>query len=51
MAKVRSRKGVLENYTQHRPNLRLPPYDDFARYCLKMATGSGKTKVLVLAIV
>ena len=25
-------------------------YDDFARYCVKMATGSGKTKVMSLAI-
>jgi type III restriction enzyme len=25
-------------------------YDDFARYCIKMATGSGKTKVMSLAI-
>jgi type III restriction enzyme len=28
----------------------LPQYDDFARYCTKMATGSGKTKVMSLAI-
>ena len=28
----------------------LPPYDDFARYCIKMATGSGKTKVMSLAV-
>ncbi len=30
--------------------MRLPPYDDFARYCIKMATGSGKTKVMSLAV-
>ncbi len=30
--------------------LRLLQYDDFARYCLKMATGSGKTKVMALAV-
>ena len=30
--------------------LRLLQYDDFARYCLKMATGSGKTKVMALAL-
>ena len=28
-----------------------PPYDDFARYCIKMATGSGKTKVIAMAVV
>ena len=32
------------------PNVRLLQYDLFARYCLKMATGSGKTKVMALAI-
>jgi type III restriction enzyme len=31
-------------------NARLLQYDDFARYCVKMATGSGKTKVMSLAI-
>ena len=51
VAKVRSRMGLLENYTQHRRNLRMPPNDDLARYCAKMATSSGKTKVLALAIV
>ena len=33
-----------------RGDLRLLQYDDFARYCVKMATGSGKTKVMSLAI-
>jgi len=48
--KVRTRKGLLERYAQDLHDLRLPPYDDFARYCIKMATGSGKTKVMALAI-
>jgi type III restriction enzyme len=48
--KVRSRKSLLEHYALDSRNLRLPPYDDFARYCIKMATGSGKTKVMALAI-
>jgi type III restriction enzyme len=30
--------------------VRLPPTDPFARYCVKMATGSGKTKVMSLAV-
>jgi type III restriction enzyme len=49
--KVRSRKGLLERYAQSLKDVRLPPYDDFARYCIKMATGSGKTKVMSLAVV
>ncbi len=48
--KVRTRKGLLERYAQDLRDLRLPPYDDFARYCIKMATGSGKTKVMALAV-
>ncbi len=48
--KVRTRKALLERYAQDLRNLRLPPYDDFARYGIKMATGSGKTKVMALAV-
>src|SRR6202795_1863549 len=48
--KVRTRKGLLERYAQDLRDLRLPPHDDFARYCIKMATGSGKTKVMALAV-
>src|SRR5438445_8548987 len=48
--KVRTRKALLERYATASPDLRLPPYDDFARYCIKMATGSGKTKVMALAV-
>src|SRR5690606_680538 len=31
-------------------SIRLPEVDPFARYCVKMAAGSGKTKVISLAI-
>ncbi len=48
--KVRTRKDLLERYAQDLRDLRLPPEDDFARYCIKMATGSGKTKVMALAV-
>jgi type III restriction enzyme len=48
--KVRTRKALLERYATPSPDLQLPPYDEFARYCIKMATGSGKTKVMALAI-
>ena len=49
--KVRRRKTLLEQFAFNTKDLRLPLYDEFARYCLKMATGSGKTKVMALAIV
>lgn len=48
--KVRSRKALLERYAQSLQGVRLPPYDEFARYCIKMATGSGKTKIMSLAV-
>ena len=43
VVKVRTRTELLEKYASNVPDLRLPPHDAFARYCLKMATGSGKT--------
>lgn len=49
--KIRNRKDLLESFAFTTKDLRLPPYDDFARYCIKMATGSGKTKVMAMAIV
>jgi type III restriction enzyme len=48
--KVRTRKDLLERYAQNIKELHLPPEDGFARYCTKMATGSGKTKVMALAV-
>src|SRR2546423_858131 len=48
--KIRTRKDLLERYAQDLRDLRLPPHDTFARYCVKMATGSGKTKVMAVAI-
>ena len=47
---VRTRKALLEEFAFTQKDLRLPPYDDFARYCIKMATGIGKTKVISLVI-
>jgi len=49
--RVRTRKGLLERYSENLKNVQLAAHDDFARYCIKMATGSGKTKVMSLAIV
>lgn len=51
VAKVKSRKELLEQFAFSQKDLRLPPYDEFARYCLKMATGSGKTFVMSMSIV
>lgn len=47
--KLRRQKSLLEKFVT-RSDIQLLQYDDFARYCLKMATGSGKTKVMSLAI-
>ena len=49
VAGKRSHKDLLEAYATI-PNLRLLQYDSFPRYCLKMATGSGKTKVMALVL-
>src|SRR5262249_32120394 len=49
VAKVRSQKALIETFA-HRQDLKLLQYDQFARYCIKMATGSGKTKIMALAV-
>ncbi len=54
VARIRRHAPMIETFarsaTQLGGPLRLLQYDDFPRYCLKMATGSGKTKVLSLAV-
>ena len=50
VAGVRRQKDLIEKYAGSNQDLRLLQYDDFARYCIKMATGSGKTKVMALAV-
>lgn len=47
---VRRHKNLLETFAPSMPSLRLLQYDHFARCCIKMATGSGKTKVMALAV-
>lgn len=49
-AAIRRHKALLEAFALNAPALRLLQYDDFARYGIKMATGSGKTKVMALVI-
>ena len=50
VAGIRRHKDLVEKYAGSNQDLRLLQYDDFARYCIKMATGSGKTKVMALAM-
>ncbi len=50
VAKVRRQRAMLEQYAVESKHLELLQHDDFARYCFKMATGSGKTKVMALAV-
>ena len=49
VANIRRHKNLVETFATRR-DLRLLQYDEFARYCVKMATGSGKTKVMSLVI-
>jgi type III restriction enzyme len=53
VARARRRKDLLERFASKAllGSITLPKYDDFARYAIKMATGSGKTKVMSLAVV
>lgn len=50
VAKIRCHRDLLQQFASKR-ELRFLQHDDFTRYCIKMATGSGKTKVMSLAIV
>src|SRR5438132_9276445 len=50
VAGIRRHKDLLEKFAPNILGLRLLQYDDFPRYCIKMATGSGKTKVMSLTI-
>lgn len=47
--KIRNRKDLLYTYAKGQ-FLQFPAEDQFARFALKMATGSGKTKVIALAM-
>ncbi|MEO8393810.1 MAG: DEAD/DEAH box helicase family protein, partial [Chloroflexota bacterium] len=52
VAKTRSLTDLYQHFipAELSSSIRLPQYDPFARYCIKMATGSGKTKVMALAV-
>ena len=47
--RVRRHRDLIERYATA-PGIHVLQYDEFARYAIKMATGSGKTKVMSLAI-
>ena len=47
--KIRRRADLLLSYAKGQ-KVALPVRDDFARYAIKMATGSGKTRVMALAM-
>src|SRR3989442_4091905 len=50
VAGVRRHRKLLETFAGQTPGVHVLEQDDFARYCVKMATGSGKTKVVSLVI-
>lgn len=51
VARARSLYNLAQNFAGERPVSVNPADDRWARYVFKMATGSGKTKVMSLAIV
>jgi type III restriction enzyme len=50
VAKTRRHRELLERFAPNVPGIHVLQHDLFPRYCVKMATGSGKTKVIALAI-
>jgi type III restriction enzyme len=46
---VRRHRDLIERFGNV-PGIHVLQYDNFARYAIKMATGSGKTKVMALAV-
>lgn len=47
---IRRHKDLLERYAPSIPGIHVLQYDLFPRFAVKMATGSGKTKVMSLAV-
>jgi type III restriction enzyme len=47
--KVRRHRDLVERFSKV-AGIHVLQYDDFARYAIKMATGSGKTKVMALVV-
>jgi type III restriction enzyme len=49
VASTRRHRDLLERFAPSVPGIHILQHDLFPRYCIKMATGSGKTKVIALA--
>src|SRR3989338_3931419 len=49
--KIRTLRDLIINYDKKKKIAYNPHEDLFSKFCFKMATGSGKTKVMALAIV
>lgn len=47
---VRRHKDLLERFAPNIPGIHVLQHDQFPRFAIKMATGSGKTKVMSLAV-
>ena len=50
LAATRRHRDLLERFAPNVPGIHVLQHDSFPRYAIKMATGSGKTKVIALAI-
>lgn len=50
VAGISNQAQLYQRYVQAGQNPRLPKYDLYSRFGVKMATGSGKTKVMSLAV-
>ncbi len=51
IAGIKTRKELYQTYISADTQIELQAYDEFARFCTKMATGSGKTKVMSMAVI
>ena len=50
VCKIKNRKDLLQRFIKSDDDIQLPIHDSFARSAVKMATGSGKTKVMALVL-
>lgn len=50
VARTRRHRDLLERFAPNSAGIHVLQFDDFARYCVKMATGSGKTKAIALVM-
>jgi type III restriction enzyme len=50
VAQTRRHRDLLQRFAPNVAGIHVLQYDDFPRYSIKMPTGSGKTKVIALAI-